>query len=112
MSASAYQFPWLRYADARRGLSALIVVPLCLVMIGAIAAGAYLSAYEIRFSVLYLAPIALATWAARWRAGAFITVVSSISWMITFWSGRPHLPAFYFFCEGGLTLPCSSSSSR
>jgi hypothetical protein len=57
-----------------------------------------------QFSVLYLAPIALATWVAGWRAGTFVTVLSFASWMITFWSGRPHLPVFYFFCEGGLTL--------
>ena len=97
-------FELLRVPSDRHSFSSVLVLCFSATLVAAVAAGAYFSDYEIRFSVLYLAPIALATWFAGQRAGTFITVISSVSWMIAFWSSRPHSPPFYFFWEGSMTI--------
>ena len=97
-------FELLRVPSDRHSFSSALVLSISVALVAAVAAGAYFTDYEIRFSVLYLAPIALATWFAGPRAGTFITVISSVSWMIAFWSSRPQSPPFYFFWEGSMTI--------
>jgi C4-dicarboxylate-specific signal transduction histidine kinase len=54
--------------------------------------------------VLYLGPIALTTWVLGRRAGILITILSTVSWSITFWLSHPRAHPFYFFCEGAMTF--------
>jgi signal transduction histidine kinase len=104
MTTSIYELLALRPLSGRRAASTMVVLPTCATLVLAIAAGAYLSGYEVRLSVLYLAPIALATWIAGRRAGLLITLMSSASWTLTFWSSHPYSQPFYFYLEGGMTV--------
>jgi C4-dicarboxylate-specific signal transduction histidine kinase len=94
----------LRSLAGRGATSAGVALLACLFLVMAIAGGAYLAEYEIRLSVLYLGPIALTTWILGRRAGILITILSTISWSITYWSSHPNSQPFYFFCEGSMTF--------
>lgn len=52
---------------------------LCLALIGLIAAIDYLIGYELSLSVLYLAPIFIATWAFGSRGGVLVSVICAFS---------------------------------
>ncbi len=42
----------------------------------------YVTGYELSFSVFYLGPVALATWYGSRRSGVFVSVLSSIVWVV------------------------------
>src|SRR5689334_7124502 len=104
MNASLQTVLGLRSLAGRGATSAAVALLTCLFLVMAIAGGAYLAEYEIRLSVLYLGPIALTTWILGRRAGVLITILSTISWSITYWSSHPNSQPFYFFCEGSMTF--------
>jgi C4-dicarboxylate-specific signal transduction histidine kinase len=56
--------------------------------------------YELRLAILYLAPIALATWTGGVRAGVAIVVLSSLFWLLSFASTHPYSGDFFFYWEG------------
>jgi C4-dicarboxylate-specific signal transduction histidine kinase len=74
-----------------------------LVLVAAIAAADYFTGYEIRLAILYLVPIALATWRVGAAAGGFVAAMAALSWLATFASSHPYSHPFYFYWEGAIT---------
>lgn len=70
----------------------------------AIAAIDYLTGYELRFGVLYLPPVFLATWGAGRAAGIGIGLASAALWLVTLFIKHPYEDAFSHLWEGGLHL--------
>ena len=64
---------------AERPLAACLVA---LVLAAVIAALDQATGYAYRLNILYLAPIALATWIAGWRAGLALVALSSLPWLL------------------------------
>ncbi len=104
MNASLHAMLGRRPLEGRGASAAAIALLACLFLVMAIAGGAYLAQYEIRLSVLYLGPIALTTWVLGRRSGILITIISTISWSITYWLSHPYSHPFFFFCEGTMTF--------
>jgi C4-dicarboxylate-specific signal transduction histidine kinase len=85
-----------------RAVSALPVLAASFALVAVVAAADYLTGYDIRLAILYLVPIALATWKVGGLAGAFVAVASSLCWLVAFESAHPYLHPFYFYWEGVL----------
>ena len=79
-----------------------LTVLACLAMVGAIAAADYATGYDIRLAILYLVPIAIATWRVGRSAGIVVAVIASASWLVTFESLHRYEHPFYFYWEGVL----------
>jgi hypothetical protein len=69
-----------------------------------IAAVDYLTDYELRFGVLYLPPVFLASWGAGRGAGIAIGFASAALWLGTLFVKHPYEHAFPHLWEGGLHL--------
>lgn len=70
----------------------------------AIAAIDYLTGYELRFGVLYLPPVFLASWGAGRAAGVGIGVASAALWLVTLFIKHPYEAAFSHLWESSLHL--------
>ena len=68
-----------------------------------VAVADYFTGYEIRLAILYLAPIAWATWRLGAPAGAAVSVAAAACWLVTFSSTHPYSHAGYFYLEGAAT---------
>lgn len=75
-----------------------------LVLVALVAALDYATGYEARFAILYLVPIALATWAGGWRAGVVIVALSSLSWLVSFRNTHPYSGQLFFYWEDGAMM--------
>lgn len=73
---------------------------LALVLVALVATLDHATGYELRFAILYLVPIALATWAGGLLAGVVIAALSSLVWLISFGSSHPYSGNFFFYWEG------------
>jgi hypothetical protein len=82
---------------------AAFTLAFCLGLVLAIAFADRATGYEIRLAILYLVPIAAATWQLGGAAGGFIAVAAAVSWLVTFASSHPYSHPFYFYWEGGIT---------
>lgn len=82
---------------------AVVTLAASLGLVAAIAAADYATGYEIRLAILYLVPIALATWQLGGAAGSFVALVAAVCWIVTFQSAHPYSHPFYFYWEGGIT---------
>ncbi|WP_291994860.1 ATP-binding protein [Candidatus Accumulibacter sp. ACC003] len=78
--------------------AATIALTLALVVL--VAALDYATGYELRLAILYLIPIAFATWAGGTRAGVVIVAVSTLSWLASFRSMNPYSGVVFFYWEG------------
>ncbi len=90
-----------RIALVSRPATALAVSFALLVVIGLID---YASGYEARLSIFYIAPIALATWAAGRRAGMSLSLVAGAIWIASFYRQHPYSHDIYYFWEALLTI--------
>jgi signal transduction histidine kinase len=70
----------------------------------AISAIDYLTDYELRFGVLYLPPVFLATWGAGRGPGLAIALAAAAVWINTLFVKHPYEDAFVHLWEGGLHL--------
>src|SRR5690349_3209506 len=50
----------------------------------------YFAGYDVRLAILYLVPIALATWSGGWHSGAAISTASVFCWIFSFRSSNPY----------------------
>ena len=75
-----------------------------LVLIVAVAVLDYLTGYELRFAVLYFAPIALVTWTGGWRQGIAIVVISGLCWFVSFRSVHVYSQDIFFYWDGVVML--------
>lgn len=73
---------------------------LALLMVALVAALDRATGYELRFAILYLAPIALATWVGGLWAGIAFVVLSGVLWLFSFDSSHPYSGVFFFYWEG------------
>ena len=69
--------------------SPVVAYGLALVMVALVAALDRATGYELRFAILYLAPIALATWVGGLWAGIAFVVLSGVLWLFSFDSSHP-----------------------
>lgn len=86
-----------------RAARAAVTLASCLALVAAIALGDYLTGYDIRLAILYLVPIAFATWQLGPVAGMSTAVTAALCWVITFSSSHPYSHSFYFYWEGAIT---------
>ncbi len=91
--------PWRGELLRRRG----VALAGALALVGLIALADHLTGYDIRLAILYLLPIALATWQVGGVAGGLVSLTSVLCWMWTFESLHPYTHRFYFYWEGGIT---------
>ncbi len=87
---------WLRRIAASRAAALSSAVLLAMV----VAALDYATGYELRMAILYLVPIALATWAGGASAGMAIVCLSSLFWLSSFRSTHPYSGEIFFYWEG------------
>ena len=95
----------VRHASAVAMLRRIVGSPvaaygLALLMVALVAGLDRATGYELRFAVLYLVPIALATWAGGLSAGNLFVVLSGILWLLSFGSSHPYSGNFFFYWEG------------
>jgi signal transduction histidine kinase len=69
-------------------------------LVGLIAVLDLVTGYDVRLAVLYLFPIALATWRLGAGAGVFMAAASTLSWLVSFESLHPYTHDAYFYWEG------------
>jgi signal transduction histidine kinase len=92
-----------RRATAVR-LSATLAVNLALV--AGIALADHATGYEVRLAILYLVPIAAATWLIGGAAGAGVALACVGAWLVTFSGSHPYTHDFYFYWEGAIYGAC------
>jgi signal transduction histidine kinase len=76
-------------------------VSLALLMAGVVAIADFITGYEVRLAVLYMLPIAVATWRAGIAAGIFIAVIAVVSWSVSFHPDHRYSSELFYFWEGG-----------
>jgi len=81
----------------------VLVLAASFALIAAIAAADYLTGYDLRLAILYLLPIALATWKLGGAAGALVALSAALIWTVTFESNHPYSHPFYLYWEGAIT---------
>ena len=92
-------------ADALALLRRIVASPvaaygLALLMVALVAALDRATGYELRFAVLYLAPIVLAAWVGGLTAGVLFVALSCFLWLLSFGSSHPYSGDFFFYWEG------------
>ncbi len=75
------------------------MIALAVLMVAIIAVADYATGYEVRLAILYLLPIALATWAGGRPAGYFLAMAASLSWYFSFESSNFYSRPIYFVWE-------------
>ena len=80
------------------------VIAAAVVLILTIASLDYATGFGIRLAILYLVPIALATWALGLAAGIAAALLCLGCWLVTFQASHPYSNEFYFYWEGGITF--------
>ena len=80
--------------------SPVVAYGLALLMVALVAALDRATGYELRFAILYLAPIALATWVGGLWAGIAFVVLSGVLWLLSFGSSHPYSGVFFLYWEG------------
>lgn len=96
--------PWSAALARRASKSPAATLALAFVLAALIAALDYATGYELRFAILYLVPIALATWTGGFRAGTLIVAISGLFWLSSFRSTHPYSGEIFFYWEGVLMV--------
>ena len=99
-AAPLQPLPWAAALTRWATNSPLAATGLALVLVALVATLDHATGYELRFAILYLVPIALATWAGGLHAGVLIVALSSLFWLISFGSSHPYSGDFFFYWEG------------
>ncbi len=94
--------PMKTYAPS--GLLRYAAIVLALVLTTSVSVADYLTGYEVRLGVLYLVPVALATWAAGLAAGVFVSIVASLAWGMMFRASYTYSGQWIFYWEAALNL--------
>src|SRR5262245_51070663 len=83
-------------------LRAAITFATSIALVALVAAADAVTGYDVRLAILYLIPIAWATWRLGGVPGALVAVAASLSWLVTFSSTHPYSSEFYFYLEGSI----------
>src|SRR5262249_2344820 len=62
----------------------------------------YHTGYEVRLAILYLAPVAFATWRLGALAGTALAGLATAAWLVTFESMNPYSHPIYLYWEGSV----------
>lgn len=73
----------IKFESYLRGEPGFRGVAMCVVLLGLVAAVDYATGYELNVSVLYLAPVFIATWIFGSRAGIIVSVIAAVSAVFT-----------------------------
>lgn len=87
-------------AGRRSGL----VLTVSLILVGLIALADVWTGYEVRLSILYLIPIAIATWAQGRVAGYLASTIAATTWLLSFHSTHGYSHPIYFYWEGAAAV--------
>ncbi len=87
---------WRVMAAVRRPAVAIL---LAFLLVGLIAAADYLTGYEVRLAILYVLPVALATWMAGRGWGLLIAMLAPITWAASFASQHAYSRDLYFYWD-------------
>ncbi len=60
----------------------------------------YVTGYEVRLAILYLLPIALATWTGGMPSGALTATIAGCCWLISFYSNNIYAQHIFYYWEG------------
>ena len=74
----------------------------CFALVGLVAGADYVTGYDVRLAILYLVPIAVASWRLGTRAGILVAIAAVASWIVVFESGHPYPHPFYFYWEAAI----------
>lgn len=91
-------------AAALSGLPTYAAIALALLLTVSVSVADYLTGYEVRLGVLYLVPVALATWAAGLAAGVLVSIIASTAWGVMFRTSYPYSEQWMFYWEAVLNL--------
>ncbi len=91
-------------ATAPSGLPTYAAIALALLLTASVSVADYLTGYEVRLGVLYLVPVALATWAAGLAAGVLVSIIASSAWGVMFRTSYPYPGQWMFYWEAVLNL--------
>jgi C4-dicarboxylate-specific signal transduction histidine kinase len=69
-------------------------------MVAMVAVADYVTGYEERLSILYMLPIALATWTGGMRPGALTAMMSGGCWLVSFRSNNIYSDSLFYYWEG------------
>lgn len=86
----------------RLGRRRSLLATLALIMI--VATADYLTGYDVRLSILYLAPIAIATWSGGARLGVAAAALCSTLWLFSFHTQHFYEHPGYYFWEAAVML--------
>jgi C4-dicarboxylate-specific signal transduction histidine kinase len=64
----------------------------------------YTTGFEVRLSVLYLLPVAMATWFVGLGAGAFVSAAAAVAWGLMFQASHTYSGQGYFYWEVALNI--------
>ncbi|RZI44240.1 PAS domain S-box protein [Herbaspirillum sp. HC18] len=70
-----------------------------LAMVAVIAVLDYISGYEVRLAILYLLPIALATWSGGIPAGTVVSIAAAVCWSVSFHPNHIYSREIYYYWE-------------
>lgn len=87
---------WLGRIAGSRAVALSVSLLLAII----VAALDYATGYELRMAILYLVPIALATWVGGCASGMAIVGLSSLFWLSSFRSTHPYSGEIFFYWEG------------
>jgi C4-dicarboxylate-specific signal transduction histidine kinase len=76
-----------------------VAIPLAVMLVALIGAADYATGYEVRLAILYMVPVALATWTCGRAWGAVIAALGLITWATSFATQHPYSHAVYYFWE-------------
>src|SRR5687767_10738769 len=86
--------PWLVGGKkSRTGAAALL-------LIGLIALLDFATGYEIRLAMLYLLPIALATWVGGMVSGMLLAAIAVLCWALSFYANNIYSREVFYIWEG------------
>ena len=82
----------------------VLVVSACLALVAVIATADVYTGYEIRLSILYLGPVAMATWFVGRTAGALVAIVAVTTWLLSFISEHLYSHVVYLYWEAAILV--------
>lgn len=87
-----------RGLPARRPRSALVLLA-ALAIVATIGVADYLTGFEISLAILYVIPVALATWSLGALAGGSVAALSTIAWAVSFAQGHDYTTNVPFYWD-------------
>lgn len=109
MQWTALPLPWPAALARWASRNPAAALALALALIAFVAALDYATGYESRLAILYLVPIALATWTGGVYAGVLMVAISSLCWLASFRSTHPYSGEIFFYWEGVLMVAVQMS---